>query len=317
MFLKFSKHFGKKFNKQTSTIFLDPHSESFEVEDDVNVILSPSLYWVKKLSVPVKSVREVKPLLASLFEDSIPEGNYSYSVYKSGDEFYIFAYEDKVIVDTLEAKGISAKQVQKVYFAQSEFSEIDGAMKINEKQSIYVKDGVVVLVPCCWIEEKSELDLKNIQLSKKHITLKQFGHVVDEKTIYSLGAVLVLFIVIVSAEYFITLHKISSVERLRDDVFAKNHLKPTMMQNRSMLKTYKTLHNKEMKLRAYISYILKTNLKDTQNLSLISLKGKMLSVEFSGLIRGDEVKIENYFKSKKMVFNSRFKIDSWHVEIEL
>ena len=306
-----------KFKKPLETIFLDPYSDRFEIEDEVNVILSPSLYWVKKLTLPVKSIRDVKPLLSSLFEDSIPDGNYSYSVYKSGAEFYIFAYEDKVILDTLQDKGISAKQVQKVYFAQSEFDGIDGAMKINEKQSIYVKDGVVVLVPCCWIEEKSELDLQNIKLSKRGIRLKQFGHIVDEKSIYSIIFVLLFFIFIMVVEYAITLKNISSVDDLRAEVFVKNDLKPTMMQNQSMLKTYKSLHEKETKLRTYISYILNINLKETQNLSLLSLKERKLIVEFEGLQRGEELKIINYFKEKKMVFSSKFKINSWHVEVEL
>ena len=169
-----------KFSEKVDTIFLDPHSDRFKIEGSVNVILSPSLYWVKKVSLPVKYLRDVKTLLPSLFEGTIPDGSYSYSAYKSNDEFFVFAYEDKHVIDTLVSKSISPAQVKNVYFAQSEMSDIDGAVKINETQSIYLKDDIVVLLPCCWIKESGDLNIDSIELSKNYVRLKQFGHIVNE-----------------------------------------------------------------------------------------------------------------------------------------
>ncbi|MDQ7066925.1 MAG: hypothetical protein Q9M40_02365 [Sulfurimonas sp.] len=73
--------------------------------EKVSIILSPSLYWVQKLSLRVKYVREVKKLLPSIFEDMLPAGQYSYSAYKRGDDFFIFAYEDKAILKLLQDKS--------------------------------------------------------------------------------------------------------------------------------------------------------------------------------------------------------------------
>jgi len=298
------------------TIFLDPNSERFETKNKVNIILSPSLYWVKKISLPVKSLKKAIPLLPSLFEENIPSGNYSYTAHKIKDEFLIFAYEDRVILDILDKKGIFLKQIGKVYFAQSELLDIKEALKIDEKQSIYVKDGIVVLIPCCWTKEKSYLDVSDIKLSKKHITLKQFGHIVDEKSIYFLIFVLFLFVGIVFGEYLSVLQNISSLQDKKDGLFLKYNLKPTMMQNRSILKSYKTLHLKEVKLRRYISCILSLKLQK-QKISLLELKNKILTVEFIGMKNGDEKAIKKIFVSNKMKFKSRFKINSWYVEIEL
>ncbi|MEA2091565.1 MAG: hypothetical protein U9O83_04260 [Campylobacterota bacterium] len=119
------------FNPKLTTLFLDPNSESSYSAikgAKVNIILSPSLYWVKKLSLPVKYLRDAKKLLPSLFEDTLPKGNYSYTAYKSGDEFLIFAYEDKYILETLSKEGISLSNVANVYFAQSEMQNIEGAL---------------------------------------------------------------------------------------------------------------------------------------------------------------------------------------------
>lgn len=306
-----------KFNKQIQTIFLDPSSDSFEVEDAVNVILSPSLYWVKKVSLPVKYVREVKSLLPSLFEETLPEGTYSYSTYKSGDEFYIFAYEDKLIIDTLSSKGISSTQVANVYFAQSELSDIEGAVKINETQSIYVKDEMVILVPCCWIEESGDLDISSVVLSKNSISLKQFGHILNEKSLYTIATIFSLLIVLVAVEYFITLQKITTTSELRDELFEKNSLKSTMIQNRSMLSEYKTLHKTQTNFRDTVAYILSLRLQDEQKLSRLTLKGKKLIAAFSGVKEGDETKIEKSLKREKLKFSANFKDDSWYVEIKL
>lgn len=306
-----------RFTKEASVIFLDPHSKSYSIDGDVNVILSPSLYWVKKVSLPVKYLRDVKPLLPSLFEDILPDGDYSYNAYKSDDSFFIFAYNDKEIIDILGEKGISYAQVRNVYFAQSELSSIDGAVKINETQSIYVKDEIVVLVPCCWIEESGDLDISSLNLSKHYIRLQQFGHIVNNKALYKIVSIFIWLIVIVAGEYFITLSKISTTSESRDELFSKNGLKSTMIENRSILKSKSELHNTQTKLREYIYHILNLNLKAEERLSLISLDNEKITVEFSAIKSDSKAMVEKIFKSKNMNYKGSMKDDHWHVEIKL
>ena len=306
-----------KFNKQIKTLFLDPAASPFEIEEDVNIVLSPTLYWVKKVSLPLKYVREVKPLLPSLFEDMLPDGIYSYSAYKVGDEFYIFAYEDKVIIETLNSKGILPTQVKNVHFSQSELAELEGAFKINETQSIYVKDEIVILVPCCWIEESGDLNIDSVSLSKHTISLKQFGHIINDKSLYTFATIFSLLIILVALEYFITLQKVSSTSELRDKLFIEHGLKSTMIQNRSMLGEYKTLHKTQTSLREAASYILSLKLLKEQKLTQLTMKGKKLIAAFSGVKKGDEVVVEKVLKSKKLQFISNFKNDTWYVEIAL
>ena len=219
------------FTKEASIIFLDPLSERYSIDGAVNVVLSPSLYWVKKVSLPVK---DVKPLLPSLFEEILPEGDYSYHAYKSNGSFFIFAYRDKEIIDILSEKGITYAQVRNVYFAQSELSNIEGALKINETQSICVKDDIVVILPCCWIEESGDLDISALTLSKQHVKLQQFSHIVNNKALYKIISILIWLILIVAGEYFITLNKTSKTLESKDELFSKNGLKSTMIQNRSI-----------------------------------------------------------------------------------
>ena len=249
-----------KFNQDKKIIFLDPHTELVLSDEKLNIILSPSLYWVKKVTLPLKYARDAKKLLASLFEDLLPEGNYSYSVYKDEREegiFFIFAYEDKTILDLLTKQGIASANISSIHFAQSELNSLQGAMKINETQSIYVKDEIVTLVPCCWIEESGDLDLSQIKLSKHKITLAQFGHIVDNSSLMKIAAILSVFVVLTWIELFIVKQDISQIEEDRTELFSKYKLKPTMFQNKSLLKKYNKIHKSQTKLRADMSKELK------------------------------------------------------------
>jgi len=246
-----------KFKKDKKIIFLDPQTELVLSDEQLDIILSPSLYWVKKVNLPLKHARDAKKLLVSLFEDSLPKGTYSYSVYKQEEFFMIFAYEDKTILDLLSSKGILLSNISSIRFAQSELDSISGAMKINDAQSIYVKDSMVTIVPCCWIEESGSLDLASIKLSKHTITLAQFGHIVDNKSLIRVGAIFSVFILLAWIELFILTQDIEKIQNDTSAVFVKYDLKPTMFQNKSLLKRYKTIHKNQTKLREDFKMILK------------------------------------------------------------
>lgn len=305
-----------KFNKKHKSIFLDPNTQKYDLDEKVNVILSPAYYWVKRLTLPVKYARDAKKLLPSIFEDTLTDGNYSYSAYKDGEYFFAFAYDDKVILDALEAKGISLSNVADVFFAQSEL-DFDGALKVNETQSVYFKDDILVLLPCCWIEESGSLDLEQIETSKHSITLAQFGHIIDSKSLYKIGVILSMLIVLVIVELFITNKKVDDLVSKKDNLFEKAKLQSTMFQNKATLKKYKTIHTSQMKLREYVSIILSSKLKSGESLKLISLKNKKLSVEFSALSQSTINKIVKKLKLKKVEYKSEQKDNSWNLEMKI
>ncbi len=311
------------FNEKYKTLFLDPLSEATNVNEKVNIILSPSLYWVKKISLPVKYVRDALKFLPSVFEDILPEGHYSYSAYKCEEtqglnsNFFVFAYEDKRILDVMSKKNILISNVANVYFAQSELQNTQGAIKVNEKQSIYVKDELVILVPCCWIEEKGELDLTFLSLSKHTITLQQFGHIVDSRSLYSIGAMILVLILLVGSEYLITAKKSADIVESKEKLFSQHNLKETMLQNRSMLKEYQTIHARQTNIRLYTSYILSVRLKQEEKLTQLNVKNETLSANFSGVNRENFTHITKILNPKKVKFKTNYKKNTLYVEMNL
>jgi len=322
--MKFNKFMIKPSNffhsLKKKTIFLDPNnSDGYEIQEreKLNIILSPSLYWVKKVTLPIKYVRDVKKLLPSLFEEILPTGNYSYTAYKVENEFFIFAYEDKLILDTFSKCGILPSSVAGIYFAQSELQGIDGAVNINETQSIYVRDDIVVLVPCCWIEETGDLDLADLKLSKHKVSLQQYAHIVDNSSLYKIGAILVVLVFLLLTEIIMTDKKTEELLEKNSEIFSSYKLKPTMFQNSSMLKKYTKIHKTQTEIREYISYILRFKLQGSESLLELKIEKSTLSAKFSNSSNATLSRMKKMFKAKKVKNKLTMKDKTLSLEIKL
>jgi len=309
-----------RFKSSSTILFLDSintHTLEYDKSKKLSIILSPSLYWVQKLSLPVKYVREVTKLLPSIFEERLPEGDYSYFAYKSGDDFFVFAYEDKKILKLLHDKGINSADIKSLHFAQSEFSDLDTPLEINETQSLYLKDELLVVMPSSWLKETKDMDLNDVILSKHKIKLQQYGHIVKNSSLYKIAIILSALILIVFVEGFITSQKSDSIDEAKNELFSKYKLKPTMFQNKSMLKKYKNIYTKQSKLREYMSYFLSMRLPKTQKITLIDYNNNILNVKISGIKQGGEQIVLNKLNSKKVKFKSSFKGNIFRVEIKI
>jgi len=309
-----------KFKSKTRRLFLDPHkSEAVEMNkgEKLDIILSPSLYWVKRMKLPVTSVREVKKLLPSIFEERLPSSHYSYTAYKKGDEFFVFAYEDKKILDLLHTKEINVAQIHSVHFAQTEFIDLKGAVGINDTQAMYLKDEVLILAPLAWMSETQNFDLANIQLSKETIKLQQFGHIVDNSSLYKIGGVMVVLALIIMVEIFIASSKKDTVIEAKDALFSKYRLQSTMMQNRSIFNKYNKLYETQMHLREYISYFLNMKLKNNQKILLVDYQNKILYVTVSGIKKGASRAFFSQLDAKKLKYKTSFNGNNVKVEIKL
>jgi len=308
-----------KFRRKTTTLFLDPYMEKREYPKDrkFHIILSPSLYWVKKVQLPVKYIREVKKLLPSLFEDILPQGHFSYSVYKEGESYYIFAYEDKKIFDLLSSVGIASTDILGVYFAQAELDVQEDVYQINQKQVLYKKDDILIVAPKVWFKEVKPLDLSQHSIVSSKISLQQYGHIVDKGSLYKLAALVVMLILVVGMEIFITKAKISEIEKLESGVFTRYKLLPTMMQNKAVLAKYTKIYQLQTKLRAYLELFLKMPLQSTQKITLVTYKNALLHVSISNVSQKDEKKLFEKFVAQKIAYKTKYTKDGVDVEIML
>jgi hypothetical protein len=123
--------------------------------------------------------------------------------------------------------------------------------------------------------------------------------------------------VLVLSEFFITTQKTAEIENAKDEIFTKYNLKSTIFQNKSMLKKYRNLHEKQSRFREYSSYILGLKLNSSERLTFIGLNDKTMKVTFSGIQKARQEYISKVLKSKKVKFKATLNDDILKMEIAL
>ena len=307
--------------KTTATkVLLDPQNcipLSPKKGERFDLILSPALYWVQRVKLPIANLRGVKKLLPSLFEDFLPEGHYSYTAQKDGNEFLIFAYEDKQILSLVQQCNLQPSQINSVTFAQNALREFHFPLKLNDTQLLTLQDGIVVVIPKEWEEQANSLDLLRAKTSQHPITLQQFGHIVDSKSLYKIIALLVALGVVLGIELFVTHQKISQVQAQEQALFTQYHLKPTMMQNKAILRSYTALYTHQKKLRETIDIFLALRLNKTQHLSLLEYNDTHFAMSITDVDAASRKKIETSLQAKGLKITTTLKNKTMRVEVEL
>lgn len=296
------------------TLYVDKDTPSIQpLQERYNVILSPSLYWVKKLTLPMRYAREVKKLLPSIFEDLLPEGNYSYYVYKHEDAYIAFAYDDREIFSLLENKGLSSNSVAKIFFAQNVLEGITHPIAISQEEALFEKEGIWLSLPRNWVENPQEIDIETLEL-KHPLTLSTFAHIIDPKIFVRMSAIVLLFTVLFVGESFFIKHQTEAIIEEKNKLFESYDLKATSMQNNAMLKKYTSMHEKQTKIRSVTAQILSLKLPPQSFLKHLELKGENLVAEFA---TNDAKKLLDSIKKLDFKHTADTKTDSLRIEVVL
>jgi hypothetical protein len=267
------------FKSKAKAFFVDVDSPAHTLEEPVNIILSPSMYWVKRVKLPVKYLREVRSLIPSLFEDNLPAGKYSYSTYKDGDSFLIFAYNDKEVLDLIAEKGIASANIDNIYLAQSEFDTIEEAIKIGDKSILSLQNGVVVKLPAALSQEAKALDLNEHIFSKHSIHLTRFNQIADQKSQIIFASILGFLILMFAVEWMITHAKVSAITEKESEVFAQHNLPATSFQNEAIHAKLNTIFERQTRIRDIINSALTVELAPDEKIVRLALDKNKIVIE--------------------------------------
>ena len=309
-----------KFKQKGKLLFLqdDGIQENIDPKQKYYIVLSPSLYWVKRVTLPLKYVHEVKKIAATLFEELLPSGNYNFYVVKQAEnDFFVFAYEDNKILSLLTQKGIAVHQLSGITFAQFAFEDLSDVIEVNSENVISKKDDTVVLLPTQWFHQKRALQAEDMKISKHTIHLEQFSHIVDRKTLYKIVTLLLLFILVLFGEYFYFVKQKEALFAANEKLFKEYNLKPTLMQNRAILDHYKKQDLQEAQLRKYIDYFLKANLDKKEKILSMEYKERRLRVVIQGLAIADAKRALAMFYKDKIKLNIKQKKGKLIVEVSI
>ena len=306
------------FKKIARPLFVDLHTPSNNDTDALfNIILSPSFYWVKRVSLPVQSLREVKKLLPSLFEDTVPKGAYNYYAYEDDDAYLVFAYDDKKILDLLTERGITPDQINEVYFAQSEFQDIDQAVSIDEKCALDLQDRVVVKLPGTLIENSTPLQLQEHTFSEHALELARYAHIATTKTVIRFAVITGTLILIFALDWIVSLSKIAEFDDSHLALYKERHLPATKVQNEAILASLKKEYNQQIKMRKLTDKVLHINLQKNEYITLYDLQGKKLVVELRVASSKRASEVIKALKKHSLSFKDNFDKSKLRLEFTL
>jgi len=267
------------FKSKAKAFFIDVDSPECPFEGPVNIIISPSLYWVKRVKLPVKYLREVKSLIPSLFEDNLPPAKYSYAAYRDDDGFLIFAYNDRELLDIIAQKGILSADINNVYLAQSEFDTIEEPIRIDDESVLSLQNGVVVKLPAALVEEAGVLKLEGHNFSKHTIHLTRINQIADRKSQLVFASILGILIFMFSAEWLITSAKASAIKEKESHVFAEHKLPATTFQNEAIHAKLSTTFERQLRIRSIVEIALDIKLAPEEQIERLALEKNKVVIE--------------------------------------
>jgi len=305
------------FKTKAKAFFVDVDTPAYRLEAPVNIILSPSMYWVKRVTLPVKYLRDVKSLIPSLFEEHLPEGKYSYSAYKDGDDFLIFAYNDKEVLDLIAAKGINSAQIANIYLAQSEFTTLEGPRKINDQSIIDLQNGVVIKLPLALAPDAPDLDLSEHTFSKHAIHLTRFNQIADKKSQIVFASILGFLIVMFTTEWLITSSKVTTLLERQSEVFETHHLPSTFFQNEAIYAKLNNTFERQSRIRDVLNLALSVKLAPNERMEQVLLEkdkiGIVITTDSLESGRKSLAKLKKAFKRT----SDRFENGTYVMEVQL
>ncbi len=286
------------------------HKESAPVkEGECAVILSPQYYWVKKRALPVKRVGDARKLAASVFEGSLPAGEYSYEVARSEDgEFILIAYDRAAISEALAEKFTDAAKVRSVHFAQDACAVLQECCTVDEKSSLVNLNGLLMQIPRNCTDPKLDIEtfLKDFRPTARKVKLGSLDmEVIDRRTVAALGVVFVLFLSALGTEYIDYKAASSDLEKARAALIRKYDLPPTTMQLASirsrLFKTYK----EQKKMRDALYDISKLPLQESEYIKTLAFDDKSGTLEIALHDPAREAAIKAALSKKHKILQSR------------
>ncbi len=297
------------FSNNTKIVFLTQNTMPY-TQGLYDVILAPQFYWVKKVSLPVKSLGDAKKLSESVYEGSLPKGTYSYEVSKAGDEFIIIAFDKEEISSLLKRYFTKDAKVNAIYFSQYEFSDLDACCTIDAYSSLVNIDGLLMQVPRNCTEPKLTIDdlLKNVKLSKTKVKLGSLDHeVMDRRTFVYLAAGVVAILSAFILEYIDYKKEASALGEAKTALIRKYDLPRTSMQLKSIKNSLNKTFKKQKALREQLYAFSKLPLTKDEYIESISFddKGAQVRIKVNSQQREEMIKqkLTPIFKIKNSTFD--------------
>lgn len=129
-------------------MLLDRTSSGVRVSgESVDVMLSPSLYTMKREALEIKFAHQAKKLAPSVLDDLLDNKEYHYSVFKDDQGWVFIAYDPQEISTIVADNGIEIEAIESIYFAQQSASMFSNPISLDANRALGLVDDIVTVMP--------------------------------------------------------------------------------------------------------------------------------------------------------------------------
>ncbi len=237
-------------------ILVHTSMEEVTLSHDVNVMLTPQFYTLKKESLPVQYAYQAKRIAPSLFEGLLEEGKtYEYMVWKEEEEWVFLAYDLEMITAFLEHKGFALEHVSKLFFAQQSADLFVSPLLLGTEEALVSLDNTIVVVPKAALGEHggTPLVFDDSFTPKKGIMLQSaYGSILTVKQASVLASVFVLMAIIFFIEGLRYSGNSKVIQTQMEELLEAYPSLASQYTRDSIVSKYKTLDTAERKKRETI-----------------------------------------------------------------
>jgi len=254
------------------------------LSEDVNVMLTPQLYTLKKEALPLSYAYQAKKIAPSLFEGLLEEGRqYDYMVWKEKEEWVFLAYDMQRITAFLEEKGFALEHVSKLFFAQQVVDLFDTPLALGAESALVSLDRSVVLVPRSALREEEDISwsIDKRFTPKKGVLLQgAYGSLFSVKQTVILAAAFGLFALMFFVEGWRYSHDAKAGDSQIEELLEAYPSLSSKYTRDSIISKYRALDTMERKKRETIK-ALSTMIFKGVTLTSFAMDEKSFNVAFS------------------------------------
>lgn len=246
--------------KPLPTLAVHPDGRYDEVNERVNVVLSPAYYWYKSSPVPLKSSRAAMRVAPSIFFSWIPEGNYRYAAFKEPNGYGFIACDPQATTARLAAQGLNTALIERIYFAQSALEGVTQPQQIGAQHALVSVKGVWVVLPARYAPGAQPYDTAPRTLPGPSLKVGRVRESGMSRKHFAVAAVLLaLLIAAQGIEWRQAKVNIQKLEAERQAALEKARLPQTMLQLESIERRLSTAAAQQASLREQLSALLALN----------------------------------------------------------
>jgi len=306
----------------TKTIFLQKDTILEDnTKSSLNIILSPTYYWIREFELPITSIKEVKKVVPNLFEEYFDIEFYKFFVQKIEDGKYLcFAYKEEEILMALKSANIDNKKVSNIYFAQNElqyFFNKDEVSLLEIRENYYIyQENIFVNIPLslAYNMESKTIDLDKLEFSKFKISINKSSKYIDRTSSYILSSLILVFALLVFIKSFDISNTASNYEIKIEDLKKEYNLPSSMIQTKSILKQYNKIEKRYIKNRDAFAYFINFKTHSQGTLKSCEFKNGLFTIKY---IKANMQNIKKYISKKYKINNIYNKNHILTVEVKI